>query len=68
MVVVAVWLHEVHDVESIDLVLPDVLDSEKVPLRVALCRVISLKVQVILLVADFDDLPQVATLEPALKE
>ena len=49
LVVVAVWLHEVDDIETISAVGSRVADLEEEPLSVAVCTVIILQVQIILI-------------------
>ena len=49
MVVVAVWLHEVDDIETISAVGSRVADLEEEPLSVAVCTVIIFQVQIILI-------------------
>ena len=67
-VVVGVGLHEVHDIETVLFVFLRVKHSEVVPLRVARGAVVVLQVEVILGVADFDCLAQVAAFKATLKD
>ena len=50
LVVVAVWLHKVYDIETISAVGSRVADFEEEPLSVAVCTVVILKVQIVLIV------------------
>jgi hypothetical protein len=47
-VICRIWLHEVNNVESVCYVAPCVLDPKVIPLGVARCTVVVLKVQIVL--------------------
>ena len=67
VVVIAVWFHEVDDVEAIDFVFSSILHSEIVPLSKAISTIVILEVEVILCIRNLDCLPQISRLEPRLE-
>ena len=67
MIEVAVWLHQIHDVDAVFDILTRVLHSEEVPLGVAVRPVIVLEVQVVLSVRDLYHPAQITRLETRLK-
>lgn len=68
MVVVRVWLHQIDNVEAIDLVFPSVVHFEVVPLSLTIIAVVVLKVEVVLEVAHFDCLAKISTFEATLED
>lgn len=67
LIVVRVWLHEIDDVEAVLSVFSSVLNTEEIPLRVAVCAVVVFEVQVVFGVRYLDSLAQVTTLETTLE-
>ena len=68
MIVIAVGLHEVYDIEAIGHIFPRIFYFEVVPLGVSLGAIVILEVEVVLVVADFDCFSQISRLETTLKE
>lgn len=68
MIVIAVGLHEVHNIEAIGSIFPRIFYFEIVPLGVSLGAIVILEVEVVLVVADFDCFSQISRLETTLKE
>lgn len=67
MVVVGVRLHQVYDIESVDLVFPCVLDPKEVPLSEPVRAIVVLKKQVVFKVVDLHGLAQVRAFKSTLK-
>ena len=68
MVVQRVRLDQVYDIEPVILSCLGIGDSEVVPLSIASGVVVWLQNQVILILVHLDGSPEVATLEPRLKD
>lgn len=67
MVIVRIGLHQIYDVETVDLVLPSVLNPEVVPLCLTIVAIVVLEVEVILKIAHFDCLAKISTFETTLE-
>lgn len=67
LIVVRVRLHEVDDVEAVLPVFSSVLNTEEIPLRVAVRTVVVFEIQVIFGIRYLDGLAQVTTLETTLE-
>ena len=67
LIVVGVWLHKIDDVEAVLSVFSSVLNTEVVPLRVAVCTIVIFEVQVVFCIRYLDSLAQVTTLESTLE-
>ena len=67
LVVIRVGLHEIYDIEAVDLVFPRVLHPKEEPLGEAISAVVVLEVQVVFAVTDLDSLAKVSALKATFK-
>ena len=67
LIVVGVWLHKIDDVEAVLSVFSSVLNTEVVPLRVAVCTIVIFEVQVVFCIRYLDSLAQVTTFKSTLE-
>ena len=67
MIVEAIRLQQVDDIEAVEAASPRIPQTEVIPLTIALCQIIGLENQIVLEHIDLDGTPQVTALEAGLK-